>query len=100
MTQMTAKAGIKKHGQVAPIDALYKEFLQLHDLGDCPHPKLLLAQDCFRDGWWYHYSQGDYFMVSIELFQHAVKIREALVLGSDDPHTYWTCLLRSGLGHV
>ncbi len=29
---MTAKAGIKKHGQVA-IDALYKEFLQLHDLG-------------------------------------------------------------------
>jgi hypothetical protein len=32
MTQMTAKAGIKKHGQVA-IDALYKEFLQLHDLG-------------------------------------------------------------------
>lgn len=51
------------------------------------HPKqeqLLLAQDCFRDGW-YHYSQGD-FIVSIELFQHAVKIREAL-LGSDDPHT-------------
>jgi hypothetical protein len=32
MTQMTAKAGIKQHGQVA-IDALYKEFLQLHDLG-------------------------------------------------------------------
>jgi hypothetical protein len=32
MTQMTAKAGIKKHGQVA-IDALYQEFLQLHDLG-------------------------------------------------------------------
>jgi hypothetical protein len=32
MTQMTVKAGIKKHGQVA-IDALYKEFLQLHDLG-------------------------------------------------------------------
>jgi hypothetical protein len=30
-TQMTAKAGIKKHGQVA-IDALYQEFLQLHDL--------------------------------------------------------------------
>jgi hypothetical protein len=32
MTQMTAKAGIKKHGQVT-INALYKEFLQLHDLG-------------------------------------------------------------------
>jgi hypothetical protein len=32
MTQMTAKAGIKKHGKVA-IDALYQEFLQLHDLG-------------------------------------------------------------------
>ena len=32
MTQMTAKAGIKKHGQVA-IDALFKEFAQLHDLG-------------------------------------------------------------------
>jgi hypothetical protein len=32
MTQMTAKAGTKKHGQVA-IDALCKEFLQLHDLG-------------------------------------------------------------------
>jgi hypothetical protein len=32
MTQMTAKAGIKKQGQVA-IDALYQEFLQLHDLG-------------------------------------------------------------------
>ena len=31
MTQMTAKAGIKKHGQVA-INALYQEFLQLHDL--------------------------------------------------------------------
>jgi hypothetical protein len=31
-TQMTAKAGTKKHGQVA-IDALYKEFLQLHNLG-------------------------------------------------------------------
>ena len=31
MTQMTVKAGIKKHGQVA-IDALYKEFLQLHNL--------------------------------------------------------------------
>lgn len=29
--QMTAKAGIKKHGKVA-IDALYQEFLQLHDL--------------------------------------------------------------------
>ena len=32
MNQMTAKAGIKKHGQVA-IDALHQEFLQLHDLG-------------------------------------------------------------------
>jgi hypothetical protein len=32
MTQMTAKAGIKKHGKVA-IDALFDEFLQLHDLG-------------------------------------------------------------------
>jgi hypothetical protein len=32
MTQMTAKAGIKKHGQAA-VDALYQEFLQLHDLG-------------------------------------------------------------------
>jgi hypothetical protein len=31
MTQMSAKAGIKKHGQVA-LDALYNEFLQLHDL--------------------------------------------------------------------
>jgi hypothetical protein len=31
-TQMSAKAGIKKHGKVA-IDALYQEFLQLHDLG-------------------------------------------------------------------
>jgi hypothetical protein len=30
MTQMTAKAGIKKHGQVAA-DALFQEFLQLHD---------------------------------------------------------------------
>jgi hypothetical protein len=30
MTQMTAKAGIKKHGQVA-IDALMKEFQQLND---------------------------------------------------------------------
>ena len=32
MTQMTANAGIKKHGQVA-IDALFQEFSQLHDLG-------------------------------------------------------------------
>jgi hypothetical protein len=32
MTQMSAKAGIKKHGQVA-IDALCQEFLHLHDLG-------------------------------------------------------------------
>ena len=32
MTQMTAKAGIKKHGQVA-IDALFQAFSQLHDLG-------------------------------------------------------------------
>jgi hypothetical protein len=32
MTQMTAKAGIKKHGQVA-IDTLFQEFLQLHNLG-------------------------------------------------------------------
>ena len=32
MTQMTAKAGIKKHGKVA-VDALFQEFLQLHDLG-------------------------------------------------------------------
>jgi hypothetical protein len=31
MMQMTAKAGIKKHGQVA-IDALFKEFSQLHNL--------------------------------------------------------------------
>jgi hypothetical protein len=31
MMQMTAKAGIKKHGQVA-IDALFNEFSQLHDL--------------------------------------------------------------------
>jgi hypothetical protein len=31
MTQMSAKAGIKKHGQVA-LDALYSKFLQLHDL--------------------------------------------------------------------
>jgi hypothetical protein len=30
MTQMTAKAGIKKHGQLA-VDALLKEFQQLHD---------------------------------------------------------------------
>jgi hypothetical protein len=32
MTQMTAKAGIKKHGQVA-IDALFQAFSQLHNLG-------------------------------------------------------------------
>jgi hypothetical protein len=32
MTQMSAKAGIKKHGQVA-VDALFEEFSQLHDLG-------------------------------------------------------------------
>jgi hypothetical protein len=32
VVQMTAKAGIKKHGQVA-IDTLFDEFLQLHDLG-------------------------------------------------------------------
>ena len=38
MTQMSAKAGIKKHGQVA-IDALFEEFAQLHDLG------VFLAQD-------------------------------------------------------
>ena len=31
MTQMTAKAGIEKCGKVA-VDALYQEFLQLHDL--------------------------------------------------------------------
>jgi hypothetical protein len=31
MTQMTAKARIKKHGQVA-INALYWEFLQLNDM--------------------------------------------------------------------
>jgi hypothetical protein len=31
MTQMSAKAGIKKHGQVA-LDALFQEILQLHDL--------------------------------------------------------------------
>ena len=30
MTQMTARAGIKKHGQLA-LDALYREFQQLHD---------------------------------------------------------------------
>ena len=30
MTQMTAKAGIQKHGQLA-VDALLKEFKQLHD---------------------------------------------------------------------
>ena len=38
MMQMSAKAGIKKHGQVA-IDALFEEFFQLHDLG------VFLAQD-------------------------------------------------------
>jgi hypothetical protein len=38
MMQLTAKAGIKKHGQVA-LDALFKEFSQLHDLG------VFLAQD-------------------------------------------------------
>jgi hypothetical protein len=38
MSQMSAKAGIKKHGQVA-IDALFKEFAQLHNLG------VFLAQD-------------------------------------------------------
>jgi hypothetical protein len=32
MTQMTAEAGIKKHGQVG-VDALFQEFLQLHGLG-------------------------------------------------------------------
>ena len=32
MTRMTAKADIKKHGQVAINNALYQEFLQLHDL--------------------------------------------------------------------
>jgi hypothetical protein len=32
MTQMTAKAGIKKHGQVA-VNAIFQEFLQLHNLG-------------------------------------------------------------------
>jgi hypothetical protein len=32
MTQMSAKAGIKKHGQVAN-DTLFEEFAQLHDLG-------------------------------------------------------------------
>jgi hypothetical protein len=31
MMQMTAKAGIKKHGQIA-VEALFNEFLQLHDL--------------------------------------------------------------------
>jgi hypothetical protein len=31
MMQMTAKAGIKKHRQIA-VDALFQEFLQLHDL--------------------------------------------------------------------
>jgi hypothetical protein len=29
--QMTAKAGIKKHGQIA-VEALFNEFSQLHDL--------------------------------------------------------------------
>jgi hypothetical protein len=38
MLQMSAKAGIKKHGQAA-IDALFQEFAQLHDLG------VFLAQD-------------------------------------------------------
>jgi hypothetical protein len=38
MMQLTAKAGIKKHGQVT-LDALFKEFSQLHDLG------VFLAQD-------------------------------------------------------
>jgi hypothetical protein len=38
MTQMTAKAGIKKHGQVA-VDALYQEFLQLHDLSTDSMPE-------------------------------------------------------------
>jgi hypothetical protein len=32
MMQLTAKAGIKKHGQVA-INALFKEFSQIHDRG-------------------------------------------------------------------
>jgi hypothetical protein len=31
-TQMTVKRGIRKHGQVA-VDALFKEFSPLHDLG-------------------------------------------------------------------
>jgi hypothetical protein len=31
MMQMTAKAGIKNHGQIA-VDALFQEFSQLHDL--------------------------------------------------------------------
>ena len=38
MMQMSAKAGIKKHGQIA-VDALYEAFCQLHDLG------VFLAQD-------------------------------------------------------
>jgi hypothetical protein len=38
MMQLTAKAGIKKHGQVT-IDALFREFLQPNDLG------VFLAQD-------------------------------------------------------
>jgi hypothetical protein len=41
MTQMSAKAGIKKHGQVA-IDTLFEEFSQLHDLG------VFLAQYGYR----------------------------------------------------
>jgi hypothetical protein len=32
MTQMTAKAGIKKHGKVA-VDPLFQECLQLHNFG-------------------------------------------------------------------
>jgi hypothetical protein len=44
---MSAKAGIKKHGEVA-IDALFKEFSQLHDLGvflaQCGH-KLTRARE-------------------------------------------------------
>jgi hypothetical protein len=32
MTHMTARAGIKKHGQVA-VDALIQEFAQLHNWG-------------------------------------------------------------------
>jgi hypothetical protein len=40
-TQMTAKKGIRKHGQLA-IDALFNEFEQLHDLG------VFLAQDASK----------------------------------------------------